>query len=177
MIPTKEKLRILKLESILSNNLEKYVYLREDEKGRYIEYAFINKTPDHCRCLSWYDKPHPRTLRNKPYNYTKEDIEKSIKRLHKVGELYELSAYTCGREDYDEDEKCCVGNPKKNCLHAKDWSYDEPIKCACWVLKEPKVPKYLSISIEKYYIVLKGIAIFEKLKKLLLKNDNSKEKK
>lgn len=167
MKPTKKELKRLRLEATLYNKLKKYVYLREDEKGRYIEYAFINETPHDNRCLSWYDKPHPRTLGNKPYNYTKENIEKSIKHLHKVGELYELGAYTCGNENKEGDEKCCVGCPKKGCLHAHDWSYDEPIKCACWVLKEPKVPKYLSIHIEKYYIVLKGIAIFEKLKNYL----------
>ena len=149
MIPTKEELKKIKLAATLSDELDQYVYLREDEKGRYIEYAFIDGAPHDNRCLSWYDKPHPKTLSSEPYNYTKEDIEKSIKRLHNVGELYELSEYTCGKENEEGEKRCCVGNPKKDCSYCKTWNYDEPIKCACWTLREPYVPKRVSIPIEK----------------------------
>lgn len=149
MIPTKEELRKIKLAATLSGELDQYVYLREDEKGRYIEYAFIDGVPHDNRCLSWYDKPHPKTLSSKPYNYTKEDIEKSIKKLHNVGELYKLSEYACGNENKEGDERCCAGSPKKDCSYCKSWNYDEPIKCACWTLSKPYVPKYVYISIEK----------------------------
>jgi hypothetical protein len=150
MIPTKEDLEKLELKAKLYNELDKYVYLREDENGRYIEYAFIDGAPHDNRCLSWYDKPHPKTLMKKPYNYTKEMIEKSINRLHKIGELYELSEYSCGYENKEGDEKCCAGSPKKDCVYAgEDWDYDEPIKCACWFLSEPHIPTRVSIPIKK----------------------------
>ena len=35
--------------------LDKYVILKQDEKGRYIEYAFKEGAPKDNRCLSWYD--------------------------------------------------------------------------------------------------------------------------
>ena len=149
MIPTKEDLEKLELKANLYNGLDKYVYLREDEKGRYIEYAFIPGAPHDNRCLSWYDKPHPKTLMKKPYKYTKEMIEKSINKLHKIGELYELNEYSCGNENKEGDERCCAGCPKKGCLHAKNWTYDEPIKCACWTLSEPTIPTCVSIPIKK----------------------------
>ena len=140
MIPTKEDLEKLELSATLYRELDKYVYLREDENGRYIEYAFIDGAPHDNRCLSWYDKPHPKTLMGKPYNYTKEMVEKHTARLSKVGELYELNEFSCGNENNEGDEKCCAGCPKKDCSYVGHWNYDEPIKCACWCLVEPVVP-------------------------------------
>ena len=79
----------------------------------------------------------------------------------KVGKLFRLSSFTCGCEEYPEDalkerEKswkehhsedepfipedhiCRVGCPAKKCrdLQCKHWTYDEPVKCACWHLNE-----------------------------------------
>jgi len=150
MIPTKEDLEKLELEATLYHELDKYVYLREDEKGRYVEYAFIPGAPHDNRCLSWYNKPHPKTLIGEPYNYTKELIEKHDKKLTPVGELYELREFSCGYENKEGDEKCCAGSPRKDCAYVgKDWDYDEPIKCACWYLSEPRIPKSVLIPIEK----------------------------
>ena len=54
MKPTKEELNILRLYARLSHQEDKYVWLRQDEKGTYIEYAFKEGVPHDNRCLSWY---------------------------------------------------------------------------------------------------------------------------
>ena len=85
-------------------------------------------------------------------------------REEKVGKVFRLSSFTCG---YEEDEKnrlidsekiwnefhkdepfipedhiCKVGCPAKKCLLngncSKYWTYDNPVKCACWYLKDEK---------------------------------------
>lgn len=85
-------------------------------------------------------------------------------REEKVGKVFRLSSFTCG---YEEDEKnrlidsekiwnefhkdepfipedhiCKVGCPSKNCLLngicSKYWTYENPMKCACWYLKDEK---------------------------------------
>lgn len=45
----------IKFAAMLSNTLDKYVYLRKDKNGYYVEYAFIAGAPHDNRCLSWYD--------------------------------------------------------------------------------------------------------------------------
>lgn len=45
----------IKFAAMLSNTLHKYVYLRKDENGYYVEYAFLTGAPHDNRCLSWYD--------------------------------------------------------------------------------------------------------------------------
>lgn len=161
MIPTKEELEKLKLAAILEDGLDKYVYLREDEKGRYIEYAFQEGCPHNNRCLSWYDKPHPKAwLRN---GDKEEDIEWRTKRLHNIDELYYLDEYACSNQNKEGDEKCCAGHPRKECYEtwAKNWTEEEPVKCACWTLREPTIPTKILIPIEKVL----------KLKDKLLEND------
>lgn len=109
-----------------------YVFLKEDEQGRYIEYVFKDGTPEHNRCLSWYDKPHPKYFERHP--------DMSQGRIHQVSdtEIYELSAFCCGAEnDPDPNRRCNVGEPAPGCDYvnlSKNWSIDEPIKCACWKL-------------------------------------------
>lgn len=85
-------------------------------------------------------------------------------REDKIGKVFRLSSLTCG---YEEDEKnqliksekswnefhkdepfipeehvCKVGCPAKACPWIKDrvlpWSQENPVKCACWYLKDEK---------------------------------------
>ena len=85
-------------------------------------------------------------------------------REEKVGKVFRLSSFTCG---YEEDEKnrlidsekiwnefhkdepfipedhiCKVGCPAKKCLLngncSKYWTYENPVKCACWFLRDGK---------------------------------------
>ena len=57
-------------------------------------------------------------------------------KLYEVGEIYYLNAFSCGCENKEGDEHCSPGHPNKNCLNciAIKWTYEEPIKCACWSL-------------------------------------------
>lgn len=142
MIPTPEDLEKLKTAAIFENRLEDYVYLREDSQGRYIEYAFKEGAPHDNRCLSWYDKPQPNAYkRNNTYNLCRRQVD----------EIYRLREYACDNQNEVGDNRCCAGHPKKECLlegHARHWTYDEPTKCACWVLQEPTIPTSVSIPIE-----------------------------
>ena len=82
-------------------------------------------------------------------------------REEKVGKVFRLSSFTCG---FEEDEKnrlidsekiwnecykdepfipenhvCKVGCPAKSCDWCKGyWTYENPVKCACWYLKDGK---------------------------------------
>jgi len=47
-----ENITLLKAWATATDNLDRFVYLREDENGRYIEYAFIEGAPHDNRCLS-----------------------------------------------------------------------------------------------------------------------------
>ena len=124
-----ENITLLKAWATATNNLERFVYLREDENGRYIEYAFIEGAPHDSRCLSWYDKLQPNALRRNGHDINKWS-------LHKVDEIYELHMMSCGNQDKTGDEHCSPGHHCKNCDWMKDsWTYDEPVKCACWILK------------------------------------------
>lgn len=132
---TEQEIKTLKLYATLTDTLDKYVILKEDEQGRYIEYAFVEGAPHDNRCLSWYVKPHP--------NYFAKRPEKVQGRLADVGEVYELKEFACGCQDKEGDERCTAGHPQTGCdfMRAmKDgWSYDEPRKCACWNLKSVKM--------------------------------------
>ena len=186
-----EDLKKLKVYATLTNTLDKYVYLREDEKGKYIEYAFIEGAPHDNRCLSWYDSYQENAyIRNgwiKDIN-NKEDKEylKFIKknRDEKVNNLFELHDFTCGFEGniesnleevekswkkyhpdeafIAEDHICRVGYPAKKCrdTHCVNWTYDEPVKCACWVLQKCTIPRGVNIPIEI------AIELFDKILEL-----------
>ena len=163
----------------ISNTLDKFVYLRKDDKGFYIEYAFQEGAPHDNRCLSWYDSYQEKAyIRNGWVKGTtdKKDIEYlniiRKKREEKVGELFRLSSFTCGWEEYakdtleeakeswekyhpeepfnPEDHICKVGCPAKKCdMHTINWTYEEPVKCACWYLRKVEIPSKVLIPIEK----------------------------
>ena len=114
--------------------LDQYVILKEDEKGRYIEYAFKEGAPKDNRCLSWYDKPHPKARVRNGYsaNYP----------IHEVGKIYQLGLFSCGHQNLKGDEHCSAGHPKLKCVMegcAHDWTYEEPVKCACWHLTSTNI--------------------------------------
>ena len=96
---------------------------------------------------------------------SEEDKKKRLSALKnkidaKVGQLFRLVSYTCGFEEYlerrleeskeswenyhpdepfvPEDHICKVGNPAKKCrsVQCKNWTYKEPVKCACWNLSK-----------------------------------------
>ena len=179
MKPTKEELEKIKISAILSGDIEKYVYLRKDEKGFYIEYAFSDGAPHDNRCLSWYDSYQEKAyIRNGWVKdvHDKKDIEYLAiikrKREDRVGELFKLSSFTCGFEEnpesrlkeseeswkeyhpvepfIPENHICKVGSPAPKCkeCHCKNWTYEEPVKCACWSLREPVVPGKVMIPID-----------------------------
>ena len=118
-----ENITLLKAWATATDNLEIFVYLREDENGRYIEYAFIEGAPHDNRCLSWYDKLQPNALRRNGHDISKWP-------LHKVDEIYQLNMMSCANHDKTDDEHCSPGHHCKNCDWMKDsWTYDEPVKC------------------------------------------------
>ena len=145
--------------------LNKYVILKKDNNGYYIEYAFTDGAPHDNRCLSWYDSYQENAyIRNGWFEGLNE--EETQKRLSiikadrdaKVGKLFCLGSFTCGWEEHPEmsmqeaekswkkyhmdepfipeDHVCKVGCPAKKCrkLQCAHWTYNEPVKCACWDL-------------------------------------------
>ena len=137
----KEK-NLLRTYAILSDKLDKYVYLREDSQGRYIEYAFREGAPHDNRCLSWYDKPQPNAYERNGHSYSL---------CHrKVDEIYYLTEFACDAQNKTGDDHCSAGHPCKKCLDgwAEHWTYEEPVKCACWCLVEIKKSGYSSVSID-----------------------------
>jgi len=160
---------LIKLHLTKIKALNKYVILKKDDKGYYIEYAFTDGAPHDNRCLSWYDSYQENAyIRNNwVKGMNKEDKQKRLSVIKadidaKVGKLFRLSSFTCGWEEYPEDAMadckksweeyhseedgpfvpenhiCRVGCPAKNCrqIQCKHWTYDEPVKCACWYLKD-----------------------------------------
>lgn len=179
MKPTKDELDKIRCEVILNGDFDKYVYLREDDKGKYIEYAFKEGVPHDNRCLSWYDSYQEKAyIRNGWVNGLSEEEKKAylnkIKKKidDKVGGLFILRPLTCGFEEkleeklkeseelwakyypdepfIPEDHICKVGKPSLRCRNCqcKNWTYEEPVKCACWCLDEPHVPTKVLIPIE-----------------------------
>ena len=113
--------------------------------------------PEAYRQNGWF-KYHSEERTKKLLDMIREKREK------KIGKVFRLSSFTCG---YEEDEKnqliksekswnefhkdepfipedhiCKVGCPAKKCLLngncSKYWTYDNPVKCACWYLKDEK---------------------------------------
>lgn len=132
----------LRAFAIATGNTENFVILKEDEHGRYIDYAFKEGSPHDNRCLSCYDSLQPNALtrngqEHEPWKET---------RLHPVGKIYELGMFSCGHENHEGDEHCSPGHPCQKCLetYAAHWTHNEPVKCACWYLKTvDTVDKYL----------------------------------
>ena len=73
---TEKEHAMLKAYAMATNNLEKFVILKEDDEGRYIEYAFKEGAPHDNRCLSWYDKLQPNALKRN--NHDQEDWKKKL---------------------------------------------------------------------------------------------------
>lgn len=176
MKATKENLKKLKVYATITNTLKDYVYLREDDKGKYIEYAFIEGVPHDNRCLSWYDSYQEKAYIRNGWvdNLSEEEKRKHLDNIKKqrdehVGQIFKLSSFTCGFEEYPEESLnesmrrwkefysdepfvpenhiCKVGCPAPKCLksHAKNWTYEEPVKCGCWYLREIDMPTHVSI--------------------------------
>lgn len=126
-----KELDLIKKILSVKGDIDKYVILCEDEQGRYIKYAFIEGEPHDNRCLSWYDKLQPNALKRNGHN-------KFAWRLHEIGKVYRLNSFSCGNDNEKGDGHCSPGHPKKECLkcQAKKWTYEEPVKCACWYLEE-----------------------------------------
>lgn len=179
MTMTKDDIEKIRFAAELNGELDKYVYLREDSEGKYIEYAFIEGSPHDNRCLSWYDSYQEGAYIRNGWGkeFSEEDRKSylaSIKkdRDKKVGKLFKLSSFTCGWEEnpqkqverikklweechtdeplIPEEHVCKVGSPSRRCLIdiCKHWTHKEPVKCACWHLNEPNVPKYVNVPID-----------------------------
>lgn len=109
----------------------------------------------------WFKTSNDEDL---PEDKTKERLDQIRRdRESKIGKVFRLSSFTCG---YEEDEKgsleetektwneyhkdengnpepfipenhiCKVGCPAKKCGWIKTWTYESPVKCACWYLKD-----------------------------------------
>ena len=128
---TYKELDLIKKILSVKGDIDKYVILCEDEQGRYIKYAFIEGEPHDNRCLSWYDKLQPKALERNGHDISEW-------KLHEVGKVYLLISFSCGNDNENGDGHCSPGHPKKECLkcQAKKWTYEEPVKCACWYLEE-----------------------------------------
>lgn len=153
---------LLKKLLTLDGTIHKYVYLRKDEKGFYIEYAFCEGAPHDNRCLDWYHSYQEEAyIRNKwTEGLTEKDAKEYLASIKaridsKVGKLYRLYDYTCGGEENPEDQirrhkeshdkwhpgepwvpedcVCKVGCPAKAC-NKTHWTKEQPVKCACWYL-------------------------------------------
>jgi hypothetical protein len=85
-----------------------------------------------------------------------------LAREKRIGMVFRLSSFSCGHEEdpegsnarqkeywekyhpgeeyVPEDHVCRPGCPAKACQWVKNrihpWSYESPVKCACWVLKD-----------------------------------------
>lgn len=130
----------------LKNKLDRYVILKEDEQGRCCEYAFMPGAPETNRCLSWYNKLQPIALERNGHKVEEWNISQT-------GLIYYLNAFTCGYQNAEGDEQCKPGAPCKRCKEegcAKKWTFDEPVKCACWYLVKVDLAKMdLGFTIEE----------------------------
>ena len=153
---TDKELELIKKVLSIKGELDKYVFLCEDEQGRYIKYAFIEGEPHDNRCLSWYDKLQPKALKRNGHDISEW-------RLHEIGKIYRLHSFSCAKDLLKGDEHCSPGHPKKQCLkrQAKKWTYEEPVKCACWYLEEVD---FNSINFKLNLKEIKELANYEYIK-------------
>lgn len=188
-------IEIIKADLEKKNELEKYVILKKDEQGFYIEYAFKEGAPHDNRCLDWYNSYQEEAYIRNGWVKGLDEKEKrarlnSIKaeRESRVGKVYRLYSFTCGGEENPEEqiarrkesfEKyhadstepfvpeeniCKVGCPMKSCDWIKygQWSYDLPVKCACWHLEKGVT---MDEFIENYNIPMKATEVAELMNK------------
>lgn len=157
---TQEELEKIRFAAELNGDLDKYVYLREDAEGKYIEYAFIEGAPHDNRCLSWYDSYQEEAyIRNRwVEGFSEEDKKKRLDSIKKardsrVGRLFWLSSFTCG---YEENQERCLEEAKESWEENKEYYNGEPFvpedhicrvgkpanrcrdtHCKFWTYKEP----------------------------------------
>lgn len=170
--------------------IDKFVILKKDDKGYYIEYAFKEGAPHDNRCLSWYDSYQEEAYRRHGWlkGLSKDRAKKKLDRIRqereaKIGKVFRLYSFTCSYEDYEEtrlkqeegfwnathrdengnplpfipeDHICKVGCPAKVCENAGrpsdfPWTYENPVKCACWALADGKT---MEDFIEDYKIYI-----------------------
>lgn len=141
---TQDQYMQLRTFAIATGNTDRFVILKEDEDGRYIDYAFQEGAPHDNRCLSWYDSFQPKALTRNDHDH---DTWKKTS-MHEVGKIYELGMFSCGLQDDDPDSDthCSPGHPCKKCKDgwAAYWTPEEPVKCACWYLTPVKdIDNYL----------------------------------
>lgn len=118
--------------------------------------------PEAYRRNGWFKTNHCIDL---PEDETKKRLDQiRQERESKIGKVFRLSSFTCGFEEDEknqlfdsektwnefhkdepfipEDHICKVGCPAKACQWVKDrvlpWSQENPVKCACWFLKDGK---------------------------------------
>ena len=192
MIPTKEELEKIKLAAILEKEIDRYVYLREDDKGSYIEYAFKEGAPHDNRCLSWYYSLQPNAIKrnNESFGHpenTEKEIEWRKEKIEKhIGNIFYLNSFTCGHEEnmeraleenkkhweeyypgepfIPEDHMCRVGKPAPKCI--------KNCICSNWTKEEPVKCACWTLSEVKIPTkILIPIETALKLKDILLKDD------
>lgn len=158
-----QELTIVKRMLEITDRIHDYVILKKDDEGYYIEYAFCEGAPHDNRCLSWYDSYQPNALRRSNPEEDEASMEKYLmaRKAHidaRLGKIYELESFTCGCEEnpertlardkdswesanadepfIPEDHICSPGHPAPACTQCqcRDWTYKEPVKCACWTL-------------------------------------------
>lgn len=76
-----------------------YVILKEDENGKYVEYAFMDGEPERNRVL---------------HRYIATDFP--------TNRLYKLRSATCG-------DKCKVGEPNPDCYKKREYNEKSPDCC------------------------------------------------
>jgi len=71
-----------------------------------------------------------------------EDLENSLKDRKKTWDKYHKDENGNPEPFIPEDHICRPGCPSKTCLRqgncSKYWTYESPVKCACWFLKDEK---------------------------------------
>lgn len=160
VIMTKKEIEKIRFAAQLNGELDKYVYLREDADGKYIEYAFIEGAPHDNRCLSWYDSYQEEAyIRNKwtsglSWKEEREYLSKlKKKRDDRVGQLFRLSSFTCGyeenqereleeaKESWEENKEYYGGKPfvpeDHICKVGKPANRCRDTHCKYWTYKEP----------------------------------------
>jgi len=157
---TQEDIEKIRFAAELNGELDKYVYLREDADGKYIEYAFIEGAPHDNRCLSWYDSYQEEAyIRNKwVKGLSDTETKKRLAAIKKnrddrVGGLFRLSSFTCG---YEENKERKLKEAEESWEYYKEYHNGEPFVpedhickvgnpankcrdtyCKYWTYKEP----------------------------------------
>ena len=186
---------IIKADLESKGDLEKYVILKKDGKGYYIEFAFKEGAPHDNRCIDWYHSYQEEAyIRNGWIDgVSPEEAQARLDAIKRdresnIGHLFYLSSLTCGGEEdpdaqvrrakeshdkYHPDEVfipenhiCKAGCPARNCRGecgwASKWTYENPVKCACWYLKDKTT---MGDFINNYKVSIKATKLLEYINK------------